>query len=321
MAEGKRTITPRQILQFLAALAVLAAVAFFFRHEFSENWEQIRSTKLAFDYSYLAASLLFVILSYLVNTHAWRYGINLAAHGRRLSYLESVGMVNTTQLTKYLPGKVWGYAMQMMLIDRESIGTPVVLYVNVFLALSNVFVYLVIAAVYFVFASSLLPGTLFIAAGAALAGAYAFFLLFNARFFSLGLRLVALVTKKSIRSYEMPLKGILVTQAIAFAGALLFALSAVLCVRGLGLEMSPLLAFGVAAGFLFADAIGFLFIVAPGGIGIREGLFFMVLREHGAESLALILPIAMRLVSMLADGILGAAGLYFLRKYLNKDKA
>jgi uncharacterized membrane protein YbhN (UPF0104 family) len=74
----------------------------------------------------------------------------------------------------------------------------------------------------------------------------------------------------------------------------------------------------VCAGFLFSDTVGFLAFFVPGGIGVREGLFYLVLSEYGAGALALILPIAMRLMSMLVDALLGLLGLVYLRKYMNE---
>ena len=83
--------------------------------------------------------------------------------------------------------------------------------------------------------------------------------------------------------------------------------------------MTPRLAYSAVSGFLFSDAAGFLMFFVPGGIGVREGLLYLVLKEAGAESIALILPIALRLTSMLVDAILGLIGLVYLNNYKKKD--
>jgi uncharacterized membrane protein YbhN (UPF0104 family) len=90
----------------------------------------------------------------------------------------------------------------------------------------------------------------------------------------------------------------------------------VLCSRGIGFDTSLQVGWSVFAGFVLSDTVGFLAFIVPGGIGVREGLFYLTLREHGAGPIALILPIAMRLMSMLADALLGLLGLIFLRKYV-----
>ena len=74
----------------------------------------------------------------------------------------------------------------------------------------------------------------------------------------------------------------------------------------------------VISGFLFSDTVGFLAFLVPGGVGVRESLFYLVLQERGGQSFALILPIVMRLMSMLVDALLGLLGLVYLRTYMKE---
>ena len=96
----------RGFLEYGFGLVVIALIALFFRDEFAKNWEKLKTVPLEIKYPYLAASVLLICVSYLANTQAWRFGVNLFAVGRKFSFTEALGMVNTTQLTKYIPGKV-----------------------------------------------------------------------------------------------------------------------------------------------------------------------------------------------------------------------
>jgi glycosyltransferase 2 family protein len=309
----------REFLGYGLGLAVVALIVLFFRGEFSRNWERLKTVALDPDYPLLAVSFLLILASYLVNTQAWRFGVNLLATGRKFTFAEGIGMVNTTQLTKYIPGKVWGYAMQMVLVDKKSISPSVVLYVNLFLALSNVFVSLLVGGAYLATSSSLLPRQLSALASVALVLAYLFFLLFNQRFFALLLRAMEVLLKKRIASCEVAFPDIARLQAFTLANVALFGLSALACYLGLGFSEPSAPAFTMIAGLILADAVGFLMVFVPGGIGVREGLLYVILKERGAEALALILPIALRLVSMLVDAVLGLIGLVFLKNYMKKD--
>jgi len=310
--------TARNIAQSLAALIVVALVIYFFRTQFIKNWDQLQNVRFDLNYAFLTLSLVCIMLSYLVNTYAWQYGVNLFAAGRKFAFTESVGMVNTTQLTKYIPGKVWGYAMQMVLVDRKSLPVSTVLYVNLLLALTNSFIALLVGGVYFMLSSLLVPHYLAISATAALLVIYLFFFLFNARFFALLLKVFERIFKRQIRFCEMGLSDMMRIQLLCAVSAVLFGLSAIFCCGGIGFRITPGVAWSVSSGFLFSDTVGFLAFFMPGGVGVRESLFYFMLRGHGAGSLALILPIAMRLVSMLVDGILGVVGLIYLRKYKKK---
>ncbi|MGD0727021.1 MAG: lysylphosphatidylglycerol synthase domain-containing protein [Spirochaetia bacterium] len=308
----------RNIAQSLAAILVVALVVYFFRNQFIKNWDQLRNAHFSINYLFLALSLICMLLSYIVVTAMWRRGVNLLATGRRFSFTESVGMVNTTQLTKYIPGKVWGYAMQMILVDRGSVPVSAVLYINLLLALTNSFIALIAGGLYFCLSSLLVPRSISITATAALLLVYVFFLLFNGRFFILLVRVSERILKRRIVSYEIGLPDMMRLQVLSLISSIAFGFSAVLCTQGIGFATSFQVGWSVFAGFLFSDTVGFLAFFVPGGIGVREGLFYLTLRERGAGPLALILPIALRLMSMLVDALLGLLGLIYLRKYMKK---
>jgi hypothetical protein len=302
------------------ALAAVFLVVYFFRAQFIKNWNGLRGVRLDPHIPLLALSLICIALSYLIMTAMWRRAANRLASGRPFSFTQSIGMVNTSQLTKYIPGKVWGYAMQMALVDRNSLPIPAVLYVNLLLALTNSFIALIVGGMYLCVSSALMPRSLAIAATSASFVLYVFFLLFNGRFFSILLGISQRVFRRTITAYDLGLPEMLRQQAMGVAASIVLGISALMCCRGLGFSVSLPVAWSVCAGFLFADTIGFLAFFVPGGIGVREGLFFILLNEYGAGPLALILPIAMRLISMIVDASLGLLGIIYLRKYV-KDKA
>jgi uncharacterized membrane protein YbhN (UPF0104 family) len=304
--------TVRNVVQTLFAVLAVALVAYFFSGQFSKNWDQLRNSRFSIDYPFLALSLVCLVLSYLIVTAMWRDGVNLLAAGRKFFFTESIGMVNTTQLTKYIPGKVWGYAMQIALVSRRSLPVSAVLYVNILIAVTNSFIALLAGGLYFCLSSFLVPKSVSIAAAATLLLVYVSFLLFNGRFFTLLIRVSERILKRKIVSYEIGLPEIMRIQLLSLISAIFSGISAVFCCRGIGFDVS------LQTGWSMFAAFGFLAFVVPGGIGIREGLFYLILREHGIEALALILPLAMRLMSMLVDAMLGLLGLVYLRKYVKE---
>lgn len=308
----------RTVLQVCAALVIVAAVVFFFRAQFVKNWDQVRNVHIRIDYLLLLLSLAGTATSYLVNTAAWKYGINLFSTRRPFSFTQSIGMVNATQLTKYIPGKVWGYAMQATLVDRQEFPVSTVLYINIFLALSSAFICLLVGGVYLVFSSLLLARLVLVLATAAVLLIYIFFLAFNSSFFSFLTKILGRILKKPINFRRMTFGQTMWLQVLSLASSAALGLSALFCAAGLGVSMDGKLAYSIFSGFLVSDTVGFLAFLVPGGVGIREGLFYLLLREHGGESLALILPIVMRLLSMFVDAALGVLGLVYLRKYVKE---
>jgi uncharacterized membrane protein YbhN (UPF0104 family) len=58
--------------------------------------------------------------------------------------------------------------------------------------------------------------------------------------------------------------------------------------------------------------------LSPGGLGIREGAMFFLLDGITGKRVALLLPLALRIITMSSDLILGVTGFVFLRRYAGK---
>ncbi|HYQ17057.1 MAG TPA: hypothetical protein VEQ58_14900, partial [Polyangiaceae bacterium] len=72
---------------------------------------------------------------------------------------------------------------------------------------------------------------------------------------------------------------------------------------------------------LVADVAGFLAIVVPGGIGVREGLMYTILGGQATGSLAIVMPVASRLLNMAVDVLLGAVAFKLLKTLTVKKPA
>jgi hypothetical protein len=317
---AEKKMTRSRLVQVALGLILFALTGFFFAREFSKNWEGIKATAFALNLPLLVSSFILIVLSYLVNTKAWCRGINLYSPLRPFSFSDGIGMVNTTQLTKYIPGKVWGYAMQVVLVDRKSVPPANVIYINLFIAISNVFVSAVMGTAYLLFVPSVVPLSVSAALFSLSALGYASFLIFNGKFVRLVLRLAELILRRTISPCEIPVGTMLALQGYSLLNVALFGCSAVLCAAGLGFAVSAPFGIALAIGSILADAVGFIMIFAPGGIGIREGLLYLLLRAQGPGIAALTVPVALRIVSMLVDVALGLTGLMFLRRYANAKR-
>ncbi|MCJ7786034.1 MAG: hypothetical protein MUP41_19045, partial [Desulfobacterales bacterium] len=97
-----------------------------------------------------------------------------------------------------------------------------------------------------------------------------------------------------------------------------FGLAGYAACYGIGCDIPAEMAFPVSAATLFSDMLGFVMFLSPGGLGIREGAMFFLLEGITGKRIALLLPLALRIITMSSDLILGIAGFVFLRKYAGK---
>jgi hypothetical protein len=127
------------------------------------------------------------------------------------------------------------------------------------------------------------------------------------------LSLVKRIFKRDITCFPISHKLIIYLHVIHYAAAFCFGLSAWLICFGLGIEIGPGKSLLVMSSLLLSDVIGFLAVIVPGGLGVREGLMYLMLSNLSIVSLSLILPVASRIVGMFADIFLGTIAFVLLK--------
>ena len=283
------------------ALAGLAIVCFAIR-TLARNWDQLRSQPLEWQLrpGWLALSLVLTWLMYALLILGWRS--MLSGWGQRLDGWSAARIWILSSLGKYIPGKVWAVAGMALLSQQAGVapwaatGSAVVMQV---LAIGTGAAVAGLAGAHIL--ESAQQG-----AGAVLA------LLVAAAIISVGLllwppflrHLLRLAAPQAVGDREPTGRGILVGIATNIVAWLGYGLALWLLGRGLMPTSGLGLRLAIAV-FTASYLAGFLALFAPGGIGVREGLFILMLQEPLGVGAATSLALASRLLLTAAE--LGAA--------------
>lgn len=301
-------------LKAAAAVLVLGCVTYFFYRAFQRNWASVEAQDFELHYGYLACAVLCVYVTYLVPTRAWQLSLNAHAQGQPLSFKQSFAVVNASGLTKYIPGKVWSYALQMYWLADMGFSKSVVAYVNGI----NLFISLV--ASFMVGLAMLLPVTeVFPPAltGAALAALVVIDLL-ALGFHDVALRWLVQLNnrhrKRQMQYFSTSGKLLVKLHVLHLIAAFAFALTAYFTCLGIGTRVPLARAPHMMAALLLADTAAVVAIVVPSGLGVREGLMYALLGGATAGAIALTLPVATRVIHMFSDLTLGALAITLLRR-------
>ncbi|HEX7024158.1 MAG TPA: lysylphosphatidylglycerol synthase domain-containing protein [Gemmatimonadales bacterium] len=283
--------------RWIQGIAGALVVVFVVRH-LARNWEAVRAAPIAWSFApgWLILSLALVLGTYAVLVESWRR--MLAGWGPRLGWWESARVWVLSSMGKYLPGKIWAVAGMAMLAQRRGAPPWAATASAILLQVVSIATGAVIVGVTSLGAlESAQPGSeelVGLILALALAGLAAVL------WPPVATRLVGLVPGKREERVS-PSPG-----AVAFGIA---ANAAAWITYGLALW---LLARGVlpAAGLEIADAIGafaasyiagLLFLLAPGGLGVRESVLVILLSPRVGLANALALAAVSRLGMTAAD--------------------
>ena len=307
----------RNILRALFIL-ILLGTTWFFYEGLKSHWESLQLVELRLRTAGILIALALVAVAYFLVTVVWHYGVNAHPSGGKVSLMESYAVVNTTQMTKYLPGKIWSYTLQTILMRRRGVSTSYLLYLNLFITLSLIFSASLFGTLFVMAYSHRAPDILSVPVFLAVSAAYLGFIFLNGRVFKGIVQMVNRVFRKDIVFFELPLPFLLKMQAALILSNALFGLAGYATCYGIGCDIPAEMAFPVSAATLFSDMLGFVMFLSPGGLGIREGAMFFLLDGITNKRIALLLPLALRIITMSSDLILGLIGFVLLRKYAGK---
>ena len=307
------------ILRVMGYIIVLVVTGFFFTNELQKHWDQLVYFHLNIKLIYLAGGVVLVALSYLLGTLAWRETL-FFSNGNRLKFSESVSLVNVNQLAKYLPGKVWAFAFQMYWASTRGISKTLVLTINVIMVFSSILSAALLVSAYLIFEGSILPHDLSIVCFALTLAAY--LAMFFGGTFSINLliRIVNKLFNRQLQQIDISLRGLILVHSLYMVSNLAFGLAGYTVAIGIGVAPNVSLIFPIVAAMLCSETIGFLAIFVPGGIGVREGIMYIMLKSVVDIQTCFVLPVAIRLVTTLCDLIVGGIALVLLKKIKKEMK-
>jgi hypothetical protein len=283
-----------RLVQWAGGLLVLVFVArFLIRH-----WATIRAEPVAWQLSpgWILASLATVLATYVLLTESWRR--MLQGWGPRLGWLDAARIWVLSSMGKYLPGKVWAVAGMAVMAQRRGVPAWSATASAILLQVVSIGTGAMLVGVTGMTSlEAHRPGSR-VALVAIVVGSVAALLAVS--WAPLARRLLARlgVAPDKRLTPRAPALGFGI--AANLAAWILYGTALWFLARGIlpAAELSLLEAIGAFAGSYIA---GLLFLLAPGGLGVREGVFMWMLQDRLGPANALALAAVSRLGMTVAD--------------------
>jgi hypothetical protein len=307
-------VTLKKILQYLLALIVIVAVGYFFYDQFKRNWDAIRTYHFAINFYYLVASIFAMTIGFLIDTYIWQIFVNDYLP-QKLTFRESVALYNTTTMLKYIPGKIWIYAAQIALMSSKGISKTIMIYINIVCFICLAFVSAIYALYYYLFYLHITPWEISILIFILLMVLDFVFVIWNTPIINYLIVPINRIFKREIQPIKIKKMLLVYLQLLYLFGYVPVGIGMYFLAKGIGMEIPFSSILPIIATLSVSFILGYIAFFSPGGLGIREGSMFVMLKQFSNIETALILPIAMRLIYIIIELLLGIIGIIAGMKY------
>ena len=277
---------------------VLAVVAGFFVATLAARWNDVISLKWRLDPGLFAVATVLLALSYGLVALLWglalrRYAGTRASAGARIWFLSN--------LARYVPGNIWSYVGAVELARREGVARRVTLAVMALTQVLSVGVAVaaglpVLLAERARLGRPALLGAVVVAALAGLA------VLFRGKLLELARRRMPGFDPRELTPSAGTVAWLVAGYAVYWAVTGLAFAALVAALHPLEAGDVPV----VVAAYAAAYAAGFLALLTPAGLGVREGVLVVALAPVLPAGPALVVALVSRLWMMLVE-LAGAA--------------
>jgi hypothetical protein len=234
---------------------------------------------------------------------------------KKLGFLESIAFVNTSNLFKYIPGRLWAYTVQIALMAKKNIAKSLVLYVNFVCLLCVIIVSTIYGLYYLLFYLKILPMPISILLFGFLILADFAFIVWNTNIINWLIIKINKFFMRDIQPIKIEKWLILYIQFLYLIAWIPPGISAYFLAKGIGLDVAFSDVLALVSSMSVSWIIGYIAIFTPSGLGVREGIMFLMLKQFSNVKTALILPLATRLVCIIIELLLGIIGILLGIKY------
>lgn len=298
------------VVKWVAAVVALAFLVW----SIARQWDAISRDFVRLDAGTIVLGVAATIVALVANMLSWRAMMSASGFRVRLAAASSIFFVG--QLGKYIPGGVWSIAAQAELGRAHGLqrtGSAVA-------ALASMLVSMVTAAVVGIVAVLLASST----------GFATFWWLIP--LIVVGLvcltppvlgRLIAVafrILRRPAQDTTLTWTGTVWSLVWSLVMWLAYGVQATLVLRVFGAD-SPTL-FPVAVGaYAVAWLVGFVVVIAPAGIGPREGILVLLLGSVAGGSAPLALAVISRVFMTIGDVVLAGVGALLAARHRRKTAA
>jgi len=307
-------VSLRKILRYSFTLAVMIAAVYFFYLQYKANADLISTYDFSINPYYIFVSIIIGSIALLSGPFVWRIYVNNYLN-EKLNYSESYALYCTSAMFKYIPGKIWTYAAQITLMSSKRISNVALIYINMVSFICLAFVSAMFASYYYLFCVRVTTLGISILTFILLIVLDFVFIVWNNSIINFLIVPVNRLFRVEIKPLKTKKIIFVYTQLFYFFSYILLGVAMYFLARGLNMKIPLTSMIAIMATISVSAMAGYVAFFSMGGLGVREGTMFFMLRQFSGIEAALILPIATRILLTVVELFMGIVALIIGLRY------
>jgi glycosyltransferase 2 family protein len=244
----------------------------------------------------------------------WRIFVNNYLQ-EKLNFTESFTLYCTSAIFKYIPGKIWTYAAQVALMSSKGISNMVLLYINIVSFICFTFVSIIFALYYYLICVRIVTWEISVSIFILLIALDFVFVIWNTSIINYLIIPINRLFKVEIQAIKTKKIMFIYAQIFYFLAYIFLGMAMYLFAKGINMEIPFSNIFAIMATISISTISGMIAFFSMGGLGVREGVMFLMLKQFSNVETSLILPIAARLLCVIVELFMGVIGIIIGIKY------
>lgn len=289
----------KKILFNIFSALLVVAVFYFLGREFGKNWAQIRVYSFHFNFWLLSVSSLAYLATLTILAFGWHLILRYLHHP--IPFVDTFLYFFITQPAKYIPGKIWIGVTRMKFCKRHAIPHSITMLTTGTEAVLEIMAgsYISLAAILQSgsFGKFSLWGTLIIAAAGLV------LLIPRVFYFFINLFLKIVKREPIPREMRVSFSKLFVLQINYLIGMFCLGIAQLLFLQSFAPVDSAHFPFLISLG-TFSYVASILAIFTPGGLGVREGIWYLALKGITLPHVGIIYAFVSRIWTIVIEALM-----------------
>jgi glycosyltransferase 2 family protein len=281
-------------LKKLLSFIIIIIISYFLLKTLLDNWQEFIINTENFRIIPLILSLILLFIFYTIHSIIWKSIIKKL--GYKISIKEAIKIRAISEIGRYAPGKVWHFLGRTYFSNKLGIPKTTTL---TSLAIETLSMIASAGAIFLLFSPNIieiniLPILLLLLVGLIILRSKKFSDIVNN----------FLIKKGKIKNkikLNIPLKTLIPILFSYGVSWIIIGGSLLLTIKSLFPEIDYSTILSISGIFAISWVIGYISFLTPGGIGIREGTMTILLSSYMPQSIAIIVPILFRIITIISE--------------------